>query len=61
MGMRKALMRRTLQIIVLLLLASSLTGCFFNFLQTARTIGAGIPGTAHLFPARARAGFVGVF
>jgi len=41
MGMRKALMRRTLQIIVLLLLASSLTGCFFNFLQTARTIGAG--------------------
>jgi len=41
MKMRKALMRRTLQIIVLLLLALSLTGCFFNFLQTARTIGAG--------------------
>ena len=41
MKMRKALMRRTLQIIVLFLLASSLTGCFFNFLQTARTIGAG--------------------
>jgi len=41
MEMRKALMRRIPQIIALLLVPLSLTGCFFNFLQTARTIGSG--------------------
>jgi len=34
-------MRRMFRIVALLLVMLSLTGCFFNFLQTARTIGAG--------------------
>lgn len=34
-------MLRILQVVVLFLVTFSLTGCFFNFLQTARTIGAG--------------------
>jgi len=32
---------RIAQVLLLLLLTLSLTGCFFNFLQTARTVGAG--------------------
>ena len=41
MEVRKALMRRILRMVALLLVTVPLTGCFFNFLQTARTIGAG--------------------
>ena len=41
METRKALMRWILQFIALLFITLSLTGCLFNFLQTARTIGAG--------------------
>jgi len=35
-------------------------GHFGESERQALILGAGIPGTAHLFPARARAGFVGV-